>query len=295
MRKYLNKLFYSDKWNIGYVSQSAECFIEQKGLSEKVTWLNEVNADYSADPFAILHQSKVYIYYEELKTILGRGKINVISGFDFSTKKRVKGFEPYDIHLSYPYIFTDKETIYCIPETATAEEVALYQVNPQQMNKLTKLRLLIKGKRFVDSSIVFHEGRFWLFTSVSGMPNVFYIYHAATLEDEFVPHQKNPIATDNKNFRSAGNLFVVGNKLYRPTQNMEITYGGSVMINQITALSPDQFESEDLFEVKPKAPYDKGLHNISLLADTIVFDGKRSYFSPTVVFNKVIKKIINSL
>lgn len=293
MKKYFDHFFYSDKWNIGYVNQSAKNFIQQRGLNENITWLKESNSDYSADPFVIFHQSKVYVFYEELKTILSKGEINVITGYDFSTKKRVKGIQPSGIHLSYPYIFTVKDVIYCIPETGSANEVALYQVNPLRMNEVSKLRTLLKGKSFVDTSIVYFHQKFWLFTSISGEPNLFYIYYADSLEDEFKPHTANPIATDNKNFRSAGNLFVVDDKLFRPTQNMEITYGGSVIINEIIELTENTFKSENLFEVKPKAPYGKGLHNISLLSDTIVFDGKRSYFSPMVVVKKVIRKMMS--
>lgn len=294
MKKYLNKLFYSDKWNIGYINQSAKSLIEQRGFSSNITWLQETQADYSADPFAILHKSKIYIYYEELKSVLSKGKINVIQGFDFKTKKQVNGFQPSNIHLSYPYIFTYNEIIYCVPETANAKEVALYRVDPLQMNKIVKLRVLLDGKHFVDSSIIYYNNQFWLFTSVNGGSNVFYIYHAATLEDEFVPHQKNPIASNDKNFRGAGNLFIVDNRLYRPTQNIGIRYGGSVNINEITKLSESEFETNLLFEVKPKAPYERGLHNLSFLENTIVLDGKRRYFSLFVGIKKIIRNLLHN-
>jgi hypothetical protein len=294
MRKYLTKLFYSDKWNIGYTHQTAKRFIEQRGFDSNITWLRESRADYSADPFAILHNSIVYIYYEELKSVLSKGRINVLKGYDFETKVRVEGFNPPNIHLSYPYIFTNNNVIYCIPETAKAKEVSLFEVDPLQMNKVSKLRVLLEGKSFVDSSIIFYNERFWLFTSVNGGTNVFYIYHASTLDEEFVPHTKNPILNTDKNFRGAGNLFIVEGRLYRPTQNIGIRYGGSVNINEITKLTESEFEHINLFEVGPIAPYYKGLHNLSFLGDTIVLDGKRSYFSLFVGLKKIIRNFLHS-
>lgn len=294
MRKYLNKLFFSDKWNIGYIKQSAKSFIDHRGFNEEITWLKESRADYSADPFAIIHKSIVYIYYEELKTVFSKGKINVLHNYDFKTKKQVVGFQPMDIHLSYPYIFTDKDIIYCIPETAKAKEVALYQVDPLQMHKITKLKVLIEGKHFVDSSIIFYNDRFWLFTSINGGANVFYIYHSATLEGDFIPHIKNPIANNDKNFRGAGSLFIVDDKLYRPTQNVGIRYGGSVNVNEIINLTEHEFENKLLFEVHPKAPYERGLHHLNFLDDTIILDGKRSYFSLFVGLKKMVRNLLHS-
>ncbi|WP_199117973.1 hypothetical protein [Pedobacter sp. ASV28] len=292
MRNYLNKLFYTDKWNIGYVHQSAQDFIARRQLDDKVVWLKESKADYAADPFVFVHRSEVHVYYEELTDVLSKGRINVISGLDFSTKKRVKGFKPKDIHLSYPYIFDDQEHTYCIPETGQAKEVALYEIDANDLSKIKKMRVLLNGKSYVDTSIIFYKQKFWLFTSVSGKPNVFYIYYADSLDNEFISHAQNPIETDNKNFRNAGNLFIVGDQLYRPTQNMELVYGGSVVINQVIELSETTFASKVLFEVKPKAPYSIGLHNISMLDHMIVFDGKRSFFSSTVGIKKILKKLI---
>jgi hypothetical protein len=294
MRKYLTKFFYSDKWNIGYTRQTAKQFIEQRGFDSSITWLKENCADYSADPFAILHNSIVYIYYEELKSVLSKGTINVLKGYDFKTKKRVEGIKPSNIHLSYPYIFTNNDVIYCIPETAKAKEVSLYKVDPERMEKISKIRVLLEGKNFVDTSIIFYNKRFWLFTSVNGGSNVFYIYHATTLEDEFLPHTKNPISNTDKNFRGAGNLFIVDNKLYRPTQNIGVRYGGSVNINEITKLTESDFEHKHLFEVSPIEPYYRGLHHLSFLEDTIVLDGKRSHFSLFVGVKKLIRNFLFS-
>ena len=118
------------------------------------------------------------------------------------------------------------------------------------------------------------------------------IFYANSLNDQFIPHQLNPITTDGKSFRGGGNLFVVDDILYRPTQNLEVKYGGSVIMNQITDLSPTTYISSPLFEILPEKPYEEGLHNISFSQNLIVLDGKRRVFSLTTPFDKLIKRII---
>ncbi len=291
MQKYLDKLFYSDKWNIGYVYQTATDFIQKKQLEPKVTWLKEDTVDYAADPFVLSHESEIYIYYEELKDVLSKGEIKKIDNFNFASKQIVNGFEPKNIHLSYPYIFYHQKQVYCIPETSNAFQVALYQININDLTNVKKIRILLTGERYVDSSIIWFNDKFWLFTSVSDKPNAFYIYYADSLQDRFLPHALNPIQTSNKNFRNAGNLFMVDGKLFRPTQSMELRYGGAIVINQINELSETKFESTIAFELAAQLPYDMGLHNISIIDGLIVVDGKRKAFSMIVGVKKTIRKV----
>lgn len=291
MNKVIDRYFGSDKWNIGFIKQSTENLIERKKFSGKVVWLKEDKADYSADPFVVTINSNLFIYYEELNFWKIKGKISRIKDFNFDTKQRVTGFKPNGIHFSYPYIFEEKSKFYCIPETADAGEVSLYQLNHNDYTKLRKKRILLKGPRFVDTSIIHHKGKYWLFTNIDGQLNAIYIYHSDTLEGEFKPHQLNPIEVSSKNCRSAGNLFVVAGELYRPTQNLDVRYGGSIMINKISELSEQCFKSEIDFELLPEEPYLEGMHNISFGSDLIVVDGKRRRHSVITPVHRLLKKI----
>lgn len=291
MNNVIDRYFGADKWNIGTVKQSARDLVLRKGFSKGVSWLKEDKADYSADPFAVSIRSILYIYYEELNFWKVKGTISRIKNFDFSTKKKVTGFLPKNIHFSYPYIFEEGAKFYCIPETADAGEVSLYQVNPEHATELQKERTLLDGARYVDSSIVKYKGKYWLFTNVDGKLDDLYIYYAENLNGEFIPHALNPIPVSLKNCRGAGSLFIVDDMLYRPTQNLEVRYGGSIVINKITELTPDTFKSEQDFELLPEAPYLLGMHNISFGKDFIVVDGKRRRHSPITPLHRLLKKI----
>ncbi|MBB2148469.1 glucosamine inositolphosphorylceramide transferase family protein [Pedobacter gandavensis] len=292
MNNIIDRYFGADKWNIGTLEQSARDLVLRKGFNGKVSWFKEDKADYSADPFVLSIKSNLYIYYEELNFWKIKGKIAQIKNFDFSTKQQVTGILPANIHLSYPYIFEEKGSFYCIPETADAAEVSLYQVNQGQPTVLTKKRNLLGGARFVDSSIVKYQGRYWLFTNIDGELNDLYIYHAEHLGGEFIPHKLNPIPVVIRNCRGAGSLFMVDDVLYRPTQNLELRYGGSIIINKITELTADTFKSEQDFELLPEAPYLQGMHNISFGKDVIVVDGKRRRHSPITPVHRLLKKLL---
>lgn len=293
MNKVIDRYFGADKWNIGFVEQSIEDLICRKKFNGKVIWLDEDKADYSADPFVVNIDSNLFIYYEELNFWKVKGRISRINNFNFDTKQSVTGFSPKGIHFSYPYIFEEKSNFYCIPETADAGEVSLYQFSQGNYTQLNKKRVLLEGPRYVDTSIIHYNGRYWLFTNIDGKLNDIYIYHSDSLEGEFRPHVLNPIHVDSKSCRGAGNLFTVAGQLYRPTQNLEVRYGGSIIINKISELSAESFKSEIDFELTPEAPYLEGMHNISFGRDLIVVDGKRRRHSVITPVHRLLKKIIN--
>nr|WP_121272987.1 hypothetical protein [Pedobacter schmidteae] len=292
MYKVIDRYFGADKWNIGFVKQSVGDLVKRKGFDGEVLWLKEDKADYSADPFVVNIKSNLYIYYEELNFWKIKGRISQIKNFDFSTKRTVTGFTPHKIHFSYPYIFEEKSVFYCIPETADAGEVSLYQVNQENCAELTKKKVLLGGARYVDSSIIYYKGKYWLFTNIDGELNDIYIYYSDSLENEFVAHRLNPISVGLKNCRGAGNLFIVDNVLYRPTQNLEVRYGGSIIVNRISELSEEDFKFELDFELSPEAPYLEGMHNISFGENLIVVDGKRRRHSVITPIHRLLKKVL---
>lgn len=291
MNPIINKLFYADKWNIGYVDQTPHELIKNKGLAPQKKWLVEDGSLYAADPFVINNDSGTYIFYEDLPQIFNKGQIKMIKHFSFPTKLMVRGFAE-KVHLSYPYIFKDKDTFYCIPESSELKQIALYEFTDQSFTEVKKRTLLLEGEPFVDSSITWFNNKYWLFTSVKGFANQFRIYYADALTGPFLPHALNPITHAKKQVRGAGSLFVVDGVLYRPTQNVEFKYGNSVIINKITDLTETTYYSEAVFEILPEKPYGEGLHNISVTDNLIVFDGKRRVFSSVMPLKKLVRKLL---
>ncbi|TBO42585.1 glucosamine inositolphosphorylceramide transferase family protein [Pedobacter kyonggii] len=284
-----NKIFTADKWNIGFVYQTPEELISSKKLGAAINWLQEDTVDYAADPFVVSVNNAPRIYYEELDFWKGKGEIMMIDGFDFKNKKKVQGIKPDAIHLSYPYLIEENGCLYCIPETSEAKEITLYQVDQEHPNQLTKIKVLVSGKAFVDSSIIYHENKYWLFTSVSGDHDHLYIYHSKTLDGQYTGHYQNPIPAEKEFCRAAGSLFKVDKLLYRPTQNPINRYGGSIIINEIETLNEKEYKTANKFELLPDKPYSKGLHNISFANNIIVIDGKRKVLSLMMPLKKIVR------
>jgi hypothetical protein len=291
MQKYYNTLFTYDRWNIGYLNQSVDSLIHFKKLIGNVRWLKEGYADYAADPFTAEIDNGMYLYYEELSFWKGKGQLMVADGFELKRKKKVVGITDPAVHLSYPYIFKHNGEVYCIPEISALNQVALYRVNPAEPWKFEKLGVILEGERFVDSSIIFYQDKFWLFTSVSGKPGTLYIFYSNELLGNFNAHPLNPIPIANETSRSAGKLFMVNQKLYMPCQNPAKCYGGSVIINELTRLNETEFEYTKAFELLPQYPYEKGLHTINFHNNLVIVDGKRQVFSLLASFKKLSKKM----
>lgn len=284
------KCFAIDKWNIGVVDQSIEDLVANKKLSA-VNWLKEDNVDYAADPFIVKDKNKIKIYYEELNFWEGKGKIMMMENFDFKTKKNISGITPSKIHLSYPYLIHNDQDLFCIPETSESLEIGLYKVDDNNPAKLKKQKILVEGKQFVDSSIIFHSGKYWLFTSVSGISNQLYIYYANHIDGDYLPHELNPIPVENEACRGAGSLFCIDGVIYRPTQNSSTRYGGSIQMNKVISLTESQYQTETVFEILPDEKYKMGIHQISFAKDKIVVDGKRRVFNITTPFKKLARKV----
>lgn len=284
------KCFAIDKWNIGVVDQSIDDLVTNKKLST-INWLKEDNVDYAADPFIVKDRNNINIYYEELNFWQGKGKIMMMENFDFKTKKNISGISPSRIHLSYPYLIQDKGDLFCVPETSEASEIGLYKVDENNPLKLKKTKILIHGKQFVDTSIIFHLGKYWLFTSVTGINDELFIYYSDYLDGDYKAHDRNPIGVERQACRGAGNLFHVRDILYRPTQNSSHRYGGSIQINRIKILNESDYQTESVFEILPDKKYNKGIHQISFTEEKIVVDGKRRVFSMTAPFKKIARKI----
>ncbi|MBV8388182.1 MAG: hypothetical protein JO080_00125 [Mucilaginibacter sp.] len=287
-RNVIQLLFYADKWNIGFINQSATDLIKSRELN-KISWLEEESIGFSADPFILVANDTTYIYYEYMSFWHGRGRIYQVKNFDFATRKEVKGL-PGKFHFSYPYIFSDNSETYCIPETAEANEVSLYTIKIGDTSWFKKKRVILSGVPYVDSSVVKFNGKYWLFTSVKDISDRFYIFYADSLDEEFFPHYLNPICCSPQFARAAGQLFPDQGILYRPTQNPISGYGGSIVISKITMLTERAFSSEVFMEILPEKPYKSGIHNISFAHNLIVVDGKKKVYSTLMLPKKLVRE-----
>jgi hypothetical protein len=276
------KSFIEDRWKIGIVQAPLHSFVGggQSGGDRRVAWLQPRFAGkFVADPCAFVYKDKAFVFCEQLSDA-SRGQI---SYFELQAGERRPPVcqaihEPF--HMSYPYVFEHAGTIYCLPETRQAAELRLYAA-VEFPARWEKVRTLISDFHGVDSTLLEHDGRWWLFcaTHERGFSAALNIWHAPELLGPWQPHAANPVKIDVRSARPAGALFKHAGQLYRPAQDCSKTYGGRIALNRILKLDVREFAEETVRTVEPfGGGYNDGIHTVSALAAVTIVDGKRAQF-----------------
>jgi hypothetical protein len=55
-----------------------------------------------------------------------------------------------------------------------------------------------------------------------------------------------------RNARPAGNIFIKGGNIYRPSQDCSVRYGRALNFNQILVLSEEEYEEKQVSKVQPE-------------------------------------------
>ncbi|OXS61622.1 hypothetical protein B1A99_03120 [Cohnella sp. CIP 111063] len=265
----------AEHWNVGIVNKPIQAFLDDPDTS-RAEWMPKRDA-YAADPFGICANGVGRIMYEEFDYRTGKGVLRTAEHDGrFLADGRETNIE-LPVHLSYPYLFSDGERIYCIPESHQASMVSLYRADDFP-HGWVKVRDILHGFRATDSSIIRHEGRWWLFCTdeAAGPDSHLHIWYASELEGEWLPHPMNPAKVDIRSARPAGTPFYRGNSLYRPAQDCAETYGAAVMLNRIITLTTEEFAetAEARLAPDPNGPYPAGLHTLSAIGDRTLLDSK---------------------
>ncbi len=288
IRHRIRQLFYSYKWNIGLITSPISEVALNAGKKWDVQWMEEAGgAGFKADPFGYMHQQKVRIIYEHF--CQGKGIIEVSSANGGSRKVL-----ELDHHLSYPFLFSHADEMYCLPEQHESGKLTLYKFHPEE-ETLEAYAVLLNGFRAVDPSIIRYGEKWWLFCTDADQKGAdvrLNIFYADQLTGPWQEHALNPVKTDICSARPGGHLFIKEGRLFRPSQNSSNSYGGELNINQIEILSEDQFRETLICTVTPdqlKGKYPLGCHTISACGNFTLIDGKRKSFRPRNLL-KILRK-----
>ena len=263
---HFNYFCRQEDWNVGYKING----------NDSVHWLKPPKSDYFADPFVITTNDDTYLFFEWFSNKNGKA--------DLAVAKKSENFEVYHKitdfpeHRSYPFVFEYQGVIYCIPEANQTGKVSLYKFSN---DKIIYDCDLLNGC-FVDSTLFFHEGKWYMFTTpqTHGHTHLF-IFVADDLRGPYRPHYNNPVKVDCSDSRMAGKIMEIDGNLVRPAQNSSRHYGESITLNKIVQLNEYQYIEETINEIKPdkKWKYNKGTHTINSDEVMTVFDAKKFTFT----------------
>ncbi|MEL7587621.1 MAG: hypothetical protein AAGU19_12980 [Prolixibacteraceae bacterium] len=231
-----------------------------------------------ADPFVVRHQDRVLLFVEEFIYKRGKAHITLLELNRQGTLlgSRVVLDKPY--HLSYPFVFEHDGCWYMIPETAGNRTIELYKCTgfPDEWTFVMNLMEQIKA---TDTTVFFHEQKWWLFTSVNAAPgfedhNELYLFYSDNLlTNQWTPHPANPLNTDVRTARPAGRIFMRDGEIIRPSQDCSVRYGRAFNLSRITRLTENSYAEELLSTTRVDAKSGfKGTHTFNTDKNIIVTD-----------------------
>ncbi len=272
----LKNLFYFDQWILmfklnKYPSIATSFYQFKKIIPPKDRiW---------ADPFIIYKEGKYYIFIEELLFSQNKGFISVIEMDDKGIyTKPEKVLEP-DYHLSYPQIIVVGGEVYMLPESKSNKTIELYKC-VEFPYKWTLEKVLMNGVNAVDSTIFYHNEKYWMFTNMvrnkgaSSHDELFLFYSDKLVSDNWINHPQNPIVSDVRKARPAGEIFMMNEKLYRPSQNCSGHYGYGLKINEIKIINENEYKEITIDTIEPDWDINlKGVHTFNNEKKLSLIDG----------------------
>ncbi len=235
---------------------------------------------YYADPMLWRQDGRLWLLVEELRYGYGRGRLCALPlDDDLRAREPIPILQGY-LHVSYPFLLRADDVLFLVPETSADRCVDLY-VCERFPDRWRLRRRILQNIDAADSTLVHHDGLWWLFTFVRADPgreNRFLaIYFTDDLENgEWRPH---PVNAERRyaeyrfnSMRSAG-PFIEDGLLLRPVQINPDYYGQSLGLMQIDCLTPQQF-FEVPFAGKHWAigPQLRDAHHVSRAGDVLAFD-----------------------
>ncbi|NQT46642.1 MAG: hypothetical protein HQ593_04095 [Candidatus Omnitrophica bacterium] len=290
--KLYNFLFRHEQWNIGVVYEPIKVFLKS-GSKPKIHWLSAPKSDgFLADPFGLVKNGKLTVLCENFNYNFNKGIISAIEIGHNAKVISTRTALSLPTHTSYPYLFKYKEEIYCIPETADAQEISLYRAQ-ESPHRWEKVVTLIKNIDALDPTIFQHENYLWLMCVRKKAQQELSIFYATHLLGPWKPHIANPAKIDIRSARPAGTLFAHNGYLYRPAQDCSKTYGGRIAINRIVHLTPTEFKEESVLFIEPDmhSSFSDGIHTISDVGNITLVDGKRLIFIPNIFIHRLTRII----
>ena len=174
-----------------------------------------------------------------------------------------------DNHLSYPFVAGST----VVPEQSSSGGLYAYLLDGGRQ-KTTE----VLNEGLIDATFLEHQDRYWVFGTLPGSEvTQLHIYYSCAPMENFTQHASNPVKNDIRSARPAGSFFTFRGDIYRPAQDCLERYGRCVRIMKIVALTPTDFEEEEVLRLSSDSfePFSQGLHTFNVNQDVILVDGYR--------------------
>jgi len=276
---------FEKKWNIvrtGFLNLNALANISvAAGAIPKIA----NGYTFYADPFFSADGSSIRV--EALNARNGLGEIVELGSRDLNPRSVLFA----GAHYSYPYPFEERGEEYILPEVAS--HAAPYLAGASR-NAAKKTALAgLEDKRLVDSSLIKHEGVYYLFAGYADTAaDSLYLYTSEQLSGPYVAHPQNPIVIDPRSARMAGRIYRTDGKMYRFGQNNCFGYGSELTVSEIVALSKDSYVEKNVGVIAFKDA--RGPHALDIHRDLAVLDFYVDRFSLLAGYRRFVARLAGS-
>jgi hypothetical protein len=228
-------------WRVGWRFNEGPDVLDRRSLTGPA-WrvLPDPGGVFYADPFPVSYQGREAIFFEELDHKTNKGIISVVlMGPHGPTSPAMPVIdEPW--HLSYPFLIEQDGVLYMIPESSTANDLAIYRCLEFPL-KWERVGTLAAGAVVADATVFRHGGRWWM-TAVGrdgagGYSDMLDIYYSDDLFSGWSAHPMNPILVD------------------RAIQDCSHGYGMALKFAEITRLDLSGFEQVIHSHIDPGGPW----------------------------------------
>jgi hypothetical protein len=230
-----------------------------------------------ADPFLVEKNGRYFVFFEELPFATGKGHISMSEIHrDGRWSPPVKVLER-DYHLSYPFLLEADGELLMIPETAQNKTVEAYRC-VDFPGRWRLERVLLDGVRMVDSTFHRSADRWWMFANGAAPGSRVYddelhLFTSETFKGTWRPHPRNPVRSDARGSRPAGQLYWKNGALYRPAQICVPRYGAGLAINRVLRLTPNEYAERQVERVLLEPGRNLlGIHTVNRAGDLTVVD-----------------------
>ena len=272
----IRQALFRGQWHLEFSRRDEN----QPGLVDPGTfWSIEPPRGWSyADPFLLRRDGKLFVFFEayppEKRGVIAYSEILEPGQFP---EPRIALEAPY--HLSYPFIFEWEGNVYLLPETHDNGTIELYRAK-KFPDEWALYKVLMKDVRFVDPTLHFEAGKWWLFAGARDGKleevSELHLFIGDSLLGPWERHPGNPVVRGENCARPAGRLFRMGDQLVRPGQDSSHFYGEAIWLNRVDTLSATEYRESPLMRLGPESlPDSCGTHTLDFDGEWQVQDGFR--------------------
>ena len=283
MKKYIKTLrseLFKVCFNVGFIDKDGYSDFNELTF-DQIKWmdLDGYSHGWFADPFILeVRDKKIFVLVEEYEYNKKKGRLCIITVSKDNYKLlNVKSILELDTHLSYPSVYKIENKIYICPENNEGGSVKAYELVDK---KLINPTVLI-DEPLVDTQFVEVNGSYYAF----GVKNIKGLM-SETKElrvfksDKFLGSYSYlySIKNDLCEERGAGNIFKVGNTIYRPAQCCEGGYGKAIIIYEML-FDNGKIEEREVFRFSGKVckKWGVGMHQFHTDEGMTVVDGQEFF------------------